>query len=51
MAAIPGYRNAARRPFRVPPSCDKLAARHHRFVNGFIMLPNSGQARAKLEWE
>jgi hypothetical protein len=30
---------------------DKLAACHHRFVNDFIMLPDSGQARAKLEWE
>jgi hypothetical protein len=32
-------------------SCDKMTARHHGFVNGIIMLPDSGQAHAKLEWD
>ncbi len=31
--------------------CDKLAASPHRFVNRIIMLPDSGQAHAKLKWE
>src|SRR5262249_23026255 len=31
--------------------CDIVTGDHHGFVNGIIMLPNSGQARAKLECE
>ena len=30
---------------------DIVTGDHHGFVNGIIMLPNSGQARAKLECE
>src|SRR5262249_17849618 len=31
--------------------CDIVTGDHHGFVNGIMMLPNSGQARAKLECE
>jgi hypothetical protein len=31
--------------------CDIVTGDHHGFVNGIIMLPNSGQARANLECE
>ena len=31
--------------------CDLVTAAHHGFVNGIIILPNSGQPRAKLECE
>src|SRR5229473_1811050 len=31
------------------PKCDILTMRPHGFVNGIIILPNSGQARAKLK--
>jgi len=30
---------------------DIVTGDHHGFVNGIIILPNSGQARAKLECE
>src|SRR6195256_6792021 len=32
-------------------SCDIVTAAPHEFVNGIIILPNSGQPRAKLECE
>src|SRR5262249_3514463 len=38
--------------WKLPPSsrdCDIVTGDHHGFVNGIIILPNSGQARAKLE--
>jgi len=31
--------------------CDLVTAAPHGFVNGIIILPNSGQPRAKLECE
>src|SRR5215471_19855996 len=39
--------------WKLPPAgsrdCDIVTDDHHGFVNGIIILPNSGQARAKLE--
>src|SRR5262249_80193 len=32
-------------------NCDIIAFGSHGFVNGFIMLPNCGPARANLKWE
>jgi len=41
--------------WELPPAgsrdCDMVTRDHHGFVNGIIILPNSGQARAKLECE
>jgi hypothetical protein len=51
MAMIRLSQSDAAAPLQALLRCDKLTARHHRFVNGFIMLPNCGQAHAKLEWE
>jgi len=41
--------------WKLPPAGsrdrDIVTGDHHGFVNGIIILPNSGQARAKLECE
>src|SRR5262244_2549973 len=52
-AMIAPHASIGKSEWKLPPAgsrdCDIVTGDHHGFVNGIIILPNSGQARAKLE--